>query len=63
VNKLSDWLTRFKTKLEALHKEARDFYSKERLSEAGAYLDKLDEMKSEVDSLIAEVCIQFRSSF
>ena len=55
VNKLSDWLARFETKLEVIYKEAKDFHSKERMSEARSHLDKLDEMKSEVDSLIAEV--------
>lgn len=55
VNKLTDWLARFETKLEAIYKEARDFYSRERISEAKIHLEKLDELNVEVDNLIAEV--------
>lgn len=55
VNKLMDWLARFKSKLDHVFKESRNFYTKERLSEARAYLEQLNELKAEVDKLIAEV--------
>ena len=48
-------MARFETKLEAIYKEARDFHSRERISEAKSHLEKLDELNVEVDNLIAEV--------
>lgn len=48
-------MSRFEAKLEAIYKEAKDFYSRERISEASANLEKLDELKNEVDNIIAEV--------
>jgi hypothetical protein len=48
-------LARIEAKLAAIYKEARDFYSRERISEAKSHLEKLDELKAEVDNLIAEV--------
>lgn len=50
-----DWLALFKNKLQDVFKESRDFYTKERLSEARVYLEQLNELKAEVDKLIAEV--------
>ncbi|XP_028407226.1 dynein heavy chain 3, axonemal-like [Dendronephthya gigantea] len=54
VNKLTDWLARFEAKLEAVYKEAKDFYSRERISEARAHVEKLDELRTEVENLLDE---------
>lgn len=55
MNKLTDWLARFENELDQVLKEAKDFHTKDRISEAKLYVERLDELRVQVDKLITEV--------
>lgn len=55
MNKLFDWLARFELQLNETLQSVKEFYTKDRVSEAKTYLAQLDELKDKVQEFLDEV--------
>ena len=55
MNKLFDWLARFEMQLNETLQSVKEFYTKDRVSEAKNYLVQLDELKHKVQEFLEEV--------
>lgn len=55
MNKLFDWLARFEAQLNETLGKVKEFYAKDRLSEAKMYLAQLDELRDKIQGFLDEV--------
>ena len=55
MNKLFDWLARFEMQLNETLASVKEFYTKDRMSEAKTYLVQLDELRDRVQGFLEEV--------
>lgn len=55
MNKLFDWLARFEAQLNETLGSVKEFYGKDRLSEAKMYLAQLDELRDKIQGFLDEV--------
>lgn len=55
MNKLFDWLARFELQLNETLQSVKEFYTKDRMSEAKTYLAQLDELRDKVLGFLEEV--------
>ena len=59
MNKLFDWLARFEMQLNETLVSAKEFHTKDRMSEAKTYLAQLDDLKDKVQGFLEEVLTIF----
>lgn len=55
MNKLFDWQARFEVQLNETLQSVKEFYTKDRMSEAKTYLAQLEELKDKVQVFLDEV--------
>ena len=55
MNKLFDWQARFEMQLNETLQSVKEFYTKDRMSEAKTYLAQLEELKEKVKVFLEEV--------
>ena len=55
MNKLFDWLARFEVQLNETLGSVKEFYTKDRMSEAKTYLAQLDELRDKIQGFLDEV--------
>ena len=55
MNKLFDWQARFEVQLNETLQSVKEFYTKDRMSEAKTYLAQLEELKEKVQVFLEEV--------
>lgn len=55
MNKLFDWLARFEMQLNETLASVKEFYTKDRMSEAKTYLAQLEELRDRVQGFLEEV--------
>lgn len=55
MNKLFDWQARFEVQLNETLQSVKEFYTKDRMSEAKTYLAQLEDLKEKVQVFLEEV--------
>ena len=55
MNKLFDWLARFEMQLNEALANVKEFYTKDRMSEAKTFLAQLGELRDRVQGFLEEV--------
>ena len=55
MNKLFEWQARFEMQLNETLQSVKEFYTKDRMSEAKTYLAQLEELKERVQVFLEEV--------